>query len=178
MGLFSNNLNTNLLISIEYSTTLIASGYSRENILMNLGQKKFGKISKISRKAIKKINSGKSYTETLDDIYSHQEHKNLRRFISIFNSDTSSDITSMLNDLSNHILKEKKFTVETLLDNLASKMQKSMMLIALPLMIFFVILIEHSLEIDFVPRPNLDYLIYGITILILLILLIKMRYKE
>jgi hypothetical protein len=179
MGLFSNNLNTNILIAIEYSITLLNSGYSRENILLNLSKKKISKISPFSKKAIRHINSGKPYDEALSDLYMNQQHKNLKKFISIFNSDKASDITSMLNDLSSQIIKEKQLTIDTMIDNLTSKMQKSMMIVAIPLMIFFIVLIESTLMVDaFIPRPELDYLVYGITILILMIVLTKMRYKE
>lgn len=180
MALFSHNTNTNVLIAIEYATTLINSGYSRENILANLGKKSFGEISAFSNSAIRKMNKGKSYHDAIKELYDKQQQQNVKRFISAFNAEDSTNIVPILTDLSNHILKEKELTVDNLIDNLSSKMQKMMMVMALPLAIFFLLVIEDALPSinGIVPRPTFDYFIYGITIIILLWLIIKMKYNE
>ncbi|MFT4303485.1 MAG: type II secretion system F family protein [Candidatus Woesearchaeota archaeon] len=179
MGLISNNLNTNILISIEYSITLLASGYSRENILSNLANKNFGYISSFSKKSLKLIQKGKSYQEALQIRYEHERHTSMKRFISILNADANANITMMLNDLSEQIMKQKNLSAETLIDNLTSKLQKSMSISAIPLFIFFIILIESSFEeVAFISRPNLDYIFYGVTIFLLIILLLRSRYHE
>lgn len=178
MGLISHNTNTNILIAIEYTVTLLAAGYSRENIIVNLGKKKFGDVSNFSKSASERIEE-KGYHDALTGIFEKHKHSNLRRFISILNAEDSIDISPMLNDLSYQIMKEKSLTAENLIDNLTSRMQKTMMIAGLPIVIFFVIIIQGAFPgTEFVPRPQLDHLVYGIALLLLLVLMIRMRYDE
>ncbi|MCB9359103.1 type II secretion system F family protein [Candidatus Woesearchaeota archaeon] len=179
MALISHNLNTNILFAIEYSVILLDSGYSRENILSNLAGKSFGKISSFANKSLRSINKGSSYQDALLLQQNRERHSSMKRFISIFNSDQNSDIRPMLNDLSDQVMKQKNLSAETLVDNLTSKLQKSMTISAIPIFIFFVILLQNSLEeMIFIPRPELDYLLYGVTVVLLIIILLRSRYNE
>jgi len=178
MGLFSNNTNTNVLISIEYTITLLSAGYSRENIIVNLGKKKFGRVSKLA-KGITKGLEKKGYHESLTKEYEIERQPNLKRFISIMNSDDSIDISPMLNDLSYQIMKEKELTADNMIDNMTSGLQKTLIITALPMIIFFVILLQSAFpSVDVVPRPELDYLLYGVTVLLLMVIIVRMKYNE
>ncbi len=179
MSLFSHNTNTNILITIEYIVTLLAAGYSRENIMTNLSKKRFGHISGVAKSLISNMNSGKSYHDALDFEYNKQKQSNMKRFLQILNAEDSVNIIPMLNDMSNQIMKEKQLTVDNLIDSLSSKTQKIMIVCFLPISIFLIIFLQQAFP-NFSPvvRPDLDYLINGITIIIIVALLLLMRYND
>ena len=77
-------------------------------------------------------------------------------------------------------IKQKELTTENLIDSMSGSMQKAMFVTAMPLLVFIGAFTQDALK-DFVSvqlRPSLDYAIFSITAFLLLIIIIRMRYKE
>ncbi|MFT4343339.1 MAG: type II secretion system F family protein [Candidatus Woesearchaeota archaeon] len=177
MGLFSNNVNTNILMAIEYVLVQHNAGYSREHIITSLTHRKFGAITRVARKVLVQMHKGKDCTGALEHVQSHVRHRYLKRFVSILSNE--SDFDDQLDDLADEILKMKRLTAENLIDNLSSRLQKTTLILSIPFALFFISIIEEVIPgIELISRPELDYGIYAITIFLLLLLLVRLRYNE
>jgi hypothetical protein len=177
MALVSYDINSNILVSIEYAITLLDAGYSRENILSNMASKGFGTVSRFSKKAIRKMKKGLTYGDALENQQMHEHHHNMKRLATIYKAE--GDIRPMLDNLSKEIMKEKQLGADNLIDSMTSKLQKASTIVAFPILIFFVGILEDAFPgFQLIERPSLDYLVYGITLLILLVIILRMRYNE
>lgn len=179
MALFSHNLNTQILIAIEYAKALLQAGYSIENILSNISKKKWDDVSASSGRILKCMTKGKSLNTALKEEADRVGHKNLKKLIVAFNVEEGVDMKGVLTSLSDLIVKEKQLTADSLIDSLTGSLQKAMTVLAMPLIIFFVVFLQSALAAtELTLRPNVDYAIYTLTAGILLVILIRMRYKE
>ena len=58
MPLFARNTNNDLLLAIEHIKVQVACGYAMESILLNLGKMNFGKVSRMAKGVMKRVEMG------------------------------------------------------------------------------------------------------------------------
>jgi hypothetical protein len=179
MAVFSHNTDTNILFASAYARTLLNAGYSKEHVLTSLSKKHFGRVSIMAKRIIEMINKGLGFHDALLAEAEKERHANIKRLIGILNADDSVNISPMLLELDQRIMKDKELSADNMIDSMSSSLQKMMLVCALPIAIFFVVFLQDALpSLAFIPRPQLDYLVYGISVMILLILIMRMRMHD
>lgn len=184
MTLFQKNVNSELLVAIEYTKILFASNYAVESVLYDLEKKKFGSVTKAARNVVGTIKSGKTAQEALLAEKGKNHNKNMQAYLSALSSESSADISRRLTDIGKHIVAEKKLYVETFMDNLKSKIGWLVTLMALPLLVYFVIELSSGAFTELFGgiSPGLIQTIYiAITAagaLVIFGVLASLRYKE
>ena len=186
MSLFQHNVNTDVLIAIEYTNVLYSCNYAAESIVYELSQKKFGSVTLACKDILKRVANGKTLQAALMEEKNHVSSKNMQLFISALGSETGVDVSQRLTDLGKHIVAEKKLSVESFISNIKSKLNKILILLIIPLIVYFLVELSTETFIQFEQftslTPTLKNTIYiGVLIadvIILAFFLMSMRYKE
>lgn len=181
MSLFSHNVNTEILISIEYIRTLFASKYSLESVIYTVAEKRWGTVSRVFYNMIEDIRKGSFLKDALEKQMNSAENKNLQKLLAALNSEPGVDISRRLSELSQHIVKEKKLTIDNLIDSLKSYLGKMIMVMCIPISIFFIKLIAgalEGLEMSFEVSESIEFGIVAIGAMAMFFVFFLMRYKE
>jgi hypothetical protein len=179
MALFQRNVNSDLLVAIEYTKVLFACNYGVESVIYDLSNKRFGHVTDLAKKVLRKINSGKTMNESLLDEKAATSNKNMKYFIDALGGTSTRDITTRLTDVGKHIIAEKKLYVENFIDNLKIKMNWLIVLMALPMLVYF--LSELSIDV-FTGFGQIEQMIkfgvFAIAAVGTFVVLAMLRYKE
>ena len=184
MTLFQKNINSDLLIAIEYTNILFACNYGAETVVYDLANKKFGSVTDATKGIINNVKSGKTMQDALLFEKTAWKNRNMQSFISALSSSSTMDISRRLTDLGKHIIAEKKLYVDNFIDNLKAKLGKFIILMAVPLLVYFLIELstETFTELIGALSPGLKQAIYIITLIIsaavIFVMLAALRYKE
>jgi hypothetical protein len=184
MVLFQKNVNSDLLVAIEYIKVLFTSNYGLESVIYDISNKKFGHVTGMAKSALSHVRGGKTLQESLMIEKAANQNKNMLYFISALGGVSTQDILRRLDDVGKHIIAEKKIYVDNFIDNLKAKMGWIIMLAALPLLIYF--LTELSTDLfsemfkSFTPaiKQNVCLAAISLSALGIFAVLIMLRYRE
>ena len=180
MTLFQRNVNSDLLVAIEYAKVLFACNYGVESVIYDLSNKKFGHVTDLAKSVLTKVNSGKTMKESLLDEKTATSNKNMRYFIDALGGTSTRDITRKLTDVGKHIIAEKKLYVDNFIDNLKTKINWFVVLMALPMLVYFLLELSTDVFTGFTPQLKqiINFCIFAISALGMFFVLIMLRYKE
>jgi len=181
MALFGHNRNTNILITIEYINVLLSCNYSLETIFVKVAEKKFWGVSPIFARVLKRVKKGSSLNESMTIETNNTHHKNTKRLLETLNTGAAMKLQPILEQLSGDIMEHKNLTMENLLDDLGKGLNRMMILISFPLMLFFVHIAQEAVEgigLDITPYLKFIPVLLVVDVVLLIIVLFMMRFKE
>lgn len=177
MPLFARNTNNEILLAIEHIKIQHALGYAMESILTNLAGMNFGRVSKKANAIMARVKSGAPLNDAF--IQETPAHKNMQTMFFIL-KDGGPEMRNRLIDLSDRILKETALSVDNLIDNMAVNLNRLMMIMTVPLSVFFLQLLQDSFNVakfDITIPPIVTTVIVVGDAIILFAVLAMMRYE-
>ena len=162
---------TSMLYAIEYARVLLSAGKGKETVITQLAEHHFPHISPAARKVLKQIKKGYAFNDALTRAGQHHA-TTVQEFLGAFKTGNPQQ---MLDDLSQRLIQEQQRSTEQQIDTLHNSMQKAVMVMGLPLALFMLLIIEDALTIEFISRPHLDYALFGVSLLLLAIIMVRMR---
>lgn len=184
MTLFQKNINSDLLVSIEYVKVLYACNFAIESIIHDISNQKFGTVTQAAKSIEENVRKGKNMTTAILTEKNRWKNKNMISFLSVLASSSARDVTNQLTYITNHIIAEKKLNVDNFLEDLGRKLNVFIILMIVPLIAFFLIEMSGDVIRDFIPSltPDMAQKVYlgalALSILGTLVTLITLRYKE
>lgn len=183
MTLFMNNINSDLLVAIEYTKILFKSNYGVESVVFDISNKEFGTVTQAAKSIVGNTQAGRTLSDAVLFEKTLWQQKNMQSFLSALASSSNMDISRRLSDLTKHIVAEKKLYVDNFIDDLKAKLGKFVLLMAVPLLVYFLTeLSTETFEEMINLTPALKNTIYIATlagsVVIMFVILIGLRYKE
>lgn len=173
----SHNINTDILLSIEYIKFLVNSGYSTDDVVNIVSKRKLGVVSDLFRNVLKKTELGRPMQDAL-----HEQESALEGNIKgIFSALTSSVPVDYLNSLSEKIVQKRKSAVDELREKVEKNLGKIAFVLLLPFLYYFLVSLKDVFEavnLQITVPPSVEMAALGLVVVLLLILLFSMRYKE
>jgi archaellum biogenesis protein FlaJ (TadC family) len=174
MSIYYQNREVLLILSIELCNSLFSSGVSKIDILKKIGEEEFGDISKISKKIVLTSQKQNIHVENaISQEYNHISDTILKDFFSAFNVAEDVDIRPLLTNIGNQVIKERDISAEEKLSKVTGRMNKIIVVLMMPVLILLAIFIQDAIStlLTFQLRPMMDYIIYGVMALALVVLL-------
>ncbi len=173
----SHNINTDILLSIEYTKFLLSSGYSMEDAVKIISKRDLGVVSDLFSIVLDKRAAGKTMSEAINE-QGMVLTGNLRE---VFQALGSSAPIDYLNSLSAKIIEKRNESVNRLKSRTESHIGKIAFVLMLPLFYYFFVSLKDvfaSVGLQVTVPPSVEAVVLGIVVVLLLILLSLERYRE
>lgn len=165
-----NHPRTTMLYAIEYARVLLDSGKGKETVIAQLAEQHFPQISPVARSTLKQIKKGYSLNDALTR--AGQRHPEMvQEFLAAFKTGNPQLV---LADVSQRLIQEQQRTAENQIEKLNGSMQKAVFIMALPLSLFMLLIIQDALAIEFIASPQLEYALFAVSIVLLTIVMTRM----
>jgi len=169
--------NTDIILSAEYLKFLLNSGYSVEDAIKIISNRKLGVVSDHFNSSLKKMQSGKTLNEALAEQASALSG-NLKE---IFLSLSSSMPVESLDSLEKKAMDARTSGIENLVGKVGTRIGKVAMVLLIPMFYYFFIALKtifESVGWNVNVPPNAEIVVLGGVVALLFFIIYSMRYKE
>lgn len=181
MGVIDHDLNTNIIMSIEFIKILYNSGNDVETIITALSKENFGEISFQSRNILKEMKSGLSTEDALSKAVRNSSTKNTKNlFAALVNP--GPNVNQILTDLSQHIIQDKQLFISSLEQKINNYVNWILLLQAIPIVLYaleiFKGLGDFSIFDSFLFTPKFRIAVLACDAIVIFFLLFMLRGKQ
>jgi len=180
MGVIDHDLNTDIIMSIEFIQIMFNSGNDIETVITQLSREKFGTVTHETKKILSDMQGGLSTEDALSKAVRETKSKNMKNlFASLVTP--GPNINEILGDLSNHIIRDKQLFIQALEMKINNFVGWLLVIQVAPIVVY-------SLEIfkdiggttisNLIMNPGIRYGILSFDVIIILVLLYMLRGKQ
>ena len=114
MGVIDHDLNTDIIMSIEYIQILFGAGNDIETVLVKLAKERFGSVSSACKHIVKDMTeNGMGSEQALNKAVKEASSKNMKDLFASL-ATPGPNIANILSDLSTHIIRDKQLYIQAL----------------------------------------------------------------
>ncbi len=171
------NLNTDILLSVEYLKFLLKSGYSVKDAVKIISNRKLGAVSDLFDSSLKKMESGKTLNEALAEQASALSGNLKELFLSL----SSTMPVESLDSLEKKAMDTRTNTIENLSKKAGNQIGKIALVLLIPMFYYFFVALKtifESIGWNVAVPPNAELVVLGAVVALLVVIIYLMRYKE
>jgi len=183
MVLLFRNINSYLLVAIEYVKMMLSCRFGTEAVIYALSKHKFGDISIKAKDVITMTQQGMMLNDAIDNVIMSIKNNNHKKFWMAMKSEQGVNVIARLNELSTEIMKQRELAISNLVDSLSSNLNKIVIAESASLLVFLIPVFNQTAKTSEVfaniqiPEIIVHYIPIAV-IVIIIFLLINTRYKE
>ncbi|MBT3406195.1 hypothetical protein HN419_03430 [Candidatus Woesearchaeota archaeon] len=180
MSVFDRNLNTELLLAIEYMKVSLSANNAVESVLFDISAQKFGRVSRVFSNIIKENKKGKPLDTLLAQKAQSVSNKNFKELLIVLNTE-SSDIVNRLGEVADHIMNDKKQGITKLYGKLNAYFGKIMIVLVVPMLIYLADILKDAFGMEEAQTLIPENIKLGAIVacaVALVIMMLMMRYTE